>query len=256
MDRPDILDPACRIVLTDFGAACRLERPGERLSSVVGTRKFSPPEFFDRNYGAKVDVWALGIVMYGLATGRFPFRNEMDVRNKAIFIPRTVYPLFADFIMRMLVKDESTRLDSDQAMNHQYLNPGRGAAQESATPAALARPEQGPAEEVLRVDTPRSRAEKALGCGKSLDASTASTAEPLSGSDSSPKERSPATPRSDRCSSPPRSCRRRSRPRPPSPAPRSGGRCGRAVGARRRRAAGPRPGPPRRPAACRAACSA
>ena len=55
-------------------------------SAKVGTKIFWSPEFFDRDYGQKVDVWAMGVIMYGLASGRFPFRDENDVRPAATFL--------------------------------------------------------------------------------------------------------------------------------------------------------------------------
>ncbi|CAK0911410.1 unnamed protein product [Prorocentrum cordatum] len=167
MDRPDILDPECRIVLTDFGSACRLERPGERLSTEVGTMKFSAPEIFDNNYSAKVDVWALGVVMYGLATGRFPFKNKAEVRFKRMSIPRAVHPPFADLIDRMLTKDEAARLDSDQAMRHPYMSADRGAWLEPSVQATLVRGDNtSGGENVEPVATPRSHAARALCRGK------------------------------------------------------------------------------------------
>lgn len=183
MDRPDILDPECRLVLTDFGAACRLERPGERLSAVVGSPRFSAPEILDKNYSAKVDVWALGVVMYGLATGCFPFKNEAGIRYKGISIPGTVHPPFADLIGRMLRKDEAARLDCGQAVRHPYLNPDRGAWLEPATPATPVGGEHACRGEDVPAGTPRSHAMRGPGCGRSADSSRASTAEPLCGAD-------------------------------------------------------------------------
>merc|ERR1719265_1415448 len=53
MDRRDLVDEDCKIIITDFGTAQRLA-PGKRLSKSVGTRIYWPPEFFDGSYGFKV----------------------------------------------------------------------------------------------------------------------------------------------------------------------------------------------------------
>merc|ERR1719387_1489491 len=79
MDRLDIVDPKCRIILTDFGTAVPLKEK-ERLREGVGTKIFWSPEFYDGNYAHKVDIWAMGVVVYGLLDGRFPFRDEADVK--------------------------------------------------------------------------------------------------------------------------------------------------------------------------------
>mmetsp|Transcript_14686 Transcript_14686/g.37679 ORF Transcript_14686/g.37679 Transcript_14686/m.37679 type:complete len:781 (-) Transcript_14686:351-2693(-) len=120
MDRKDMTDPKCRIVLTDFGTACTA-RPEERLSAGVGTKIFWAPEFFDRDYGAKVDVWAMGIIMYGLVSGRFPFRDENDIRTKEVKVPKRVHPVCEEFIKRMLDKVEKSRPSSDLVMTHQWV---------------------------------------------------------------------------------------------------------------------------------------
>jgi len=127
MDRKTMTDKQCQIVLTDFGTACTASKT-ERLSSGVGTKIFWPPEFFDRDYGQKVDVWAMGVIMYGLVSGRFPFRDENDVRNKEVRIPKRVHPTCEEFIRKMLDKVEKHRFDSQQVVDHAWVA-GKGAEQ-------------------------------------------------------------------------------------------------------------------------------
>mmetsp|Transcript_60102 Transcript_60102/g.127332 ORF Transcript_60102/g.127332 Transcript_60102/m.127332 type:complete len:789 (-) Transcript_60102:190-2556(-) len=124
MDRKDMTAPECKIVLTDFGTACTLN-PDERLSSGVGTKIFWAPEFFDRSYGFKVDVWAMGIIMYGLVSGRFPFRDENDVRTKEVKISKRVHPICEDYIRSMLQKVEKLRPTADEVMQHKWLSESR-----------------------------------------------------------------------------------------------------------------------------------
>jgi serine/threonine protein kinase len=119
MDRKDMTDPQCTIVLTDFGTACSVQ-PDERLSSFVGTTNFWAPEFFDKNYGPKVDVWAMGVVMYGLVRGCFPFRDETATRTKEVKLKR-VHPTCEEFIKKMLEKKEQQRYSSDAVMAHKWV---------------------------------------------------------------------------------------------------------------------------------------
>lgn len=120
MDRPDMTDLKCLIVLTDFGTACSATAT-DRLSAAVGTKLFWPPEFFDHDYGHKVDVWAMGVIMYGLVSGRFPFRDENDIRNKEVKVPKRVHPVCEEYIKKLLEKDERNRVDSTQAINHPWI---------------------------------------------------------------------------------------------------------------------------------------
>lgn len=120
MDRKDMTDPKCVVVLTDFGTACHAS-PVERLSAGVGTKIFWSPEFFDRDYGQKVDVWAMGVIMYGLVSGRFPFRDEADIRTKDVRIPKAVHPVCQDLIRKMLEKSEKARLTAEEVMDHAWI---------------------------------------------------------------------------------------------------------------------------------------
>ena len=48
--------------------------------TVIGTPYYMSPELCDaRRYGAKADVWALGVVLYECCTGRHPFTATSQV---------------------------------------------------------------------------------------------------------------------------------------------------------------------------------
>jgi hypothetical protein len=60
--------------LADFGVARGIDTDGSIAGSTVGTPHFISPEMIDgRRYGRKSDVWALGCLLYELATTRKPF---------------------------------------------------------------------------------------------------------------------------------------------------------------------------------------
>jgi serine/threonine protein kinase len=142
MDRRDITDPQCKVVLTDFGTACHVS-DGERLSAAVGTKIFWSPEFFDKSYSVKVDVWAMGVVMHGLVTGRFPFRDEADIRAKEVKIPKRVHPVCEEFTKKMLEKKEALRFSSDQVMAHAWVNDSSSSTKGAAANGAAAAEHEG-----------------------------------------------------------------------------------------------------------------
>lgn len=58
-----------------------------RTKSFVGSRRYMSPEHlsggpgFTEGYGAPADIWALGVTLYKLLTGKYPFGNNFGPRN-------------------------------------------------------------------------------------------------------------------------------------------------------------------------------
>eukprot|EP00930_Biecheleria_cincta_P040019 TRINITY_DN27455_c0_g1_i1.p1 TRINITY_DN27455_c0_g1~~TRINITY_DN27455_c0_g1_i1.p1 ORF type:complete len:827 (+),score=155.58 TRINITY_DN27455_c0_g1_i1:47-2527(+) len=120
MDKPQIEDPACRIYLSDFGSVVPC-KPTERLRDPVGTKLYWSPEFYALNYSLKVDVWATGVVMYGLTSGRFPFKNKQDVNSKPIKLPAKFPEAGRELITAMLEKKEDERASAASALQMPYM---------------------------------------------------------------------------------------------------------------------------------------
>mmetsp|Transcript_73089 Transcript_73089/g.127849 ORF Transcript_73089/g.127849 Transcript_73089/m.127849 type:complete len:777 (-) Transcript_73089:48-2378(-) len=129
MSMKNITDPKCTVALADFGTAMHV-KAGERLSAEVGTRIFWSPEFCQKNYGLKVDIWAMGVIMYGLLDGRFPFKDENDIKKKDPKFPKRVHADCEDYIRGMLAKDETKRLSAEDVMAHKWLTATGGKGRE------------------------------------------------------------------------------------------------------------------------------
>jgi len=121
MDRIEIEDPNCRLVLSDFETARSL-KPGERLKDSCGTNTYWAPEFYDLDYGLGVDVWALGVIIYGLVFKQFPFQNEEDCKTKPIKCPTGTGNDGRAFIKGFLTRDEGKRLTALEALSHSFLS--------------------------------------------------------------------------------------------------------------------------------------
>eukprot|EP01134_Creolimax_fragrantissima_P006357 CFRG6357T1 len=83
--KPDniLLDNRGNVKITDFGAAVWLTSEAEMRSEVCGTIYYVAPELVPGPYLPRpLDVWALGVVLFNMTTGMFPFiPNTNDVAS-------------------------------------------------------------------------------------------------------------------------------------------------------------------------------
>ena len=84
-----------QIKLIDFGFATKCKK-GEKLSTHCGTPHYMDPDLAKKEsyYGHAADVWALGVILFMLLTGRLPFfaEFEQDLYRK-IIAGKYSYPL-------------------------------------------------------------------------------------------------------------------------------------------------------------------
>jgi DNA-binding response OmpR family regulator len=69
--------PNGAITLLDFGAAKELKEK-EMSATVTGSRPYMAPEQIMGKSQRRSDVWAIGVVMYVLYTGMYPFYHEVE----------------------------------------------------------------------------------------------------------------------------------------------------------------------------------
>ncbi|CAK9113023.1 unnamed protein product [Durusdinium trenchii] len=125
-DRASLTDPECRLVLGDFGSACQITEQTTRLAEQVGTMVYWAPEMYDKDYGLKVDVWALGVCLHCVASNAFPFVDEQEVRTKSIGLSN-INRACRGLISSMLEKVEEIRINMEDVVWHPWLT------QETAT---------------------------------------------------------------------------------------------------------------------------
>jgi len=76
-----------------------------------------------------VDLWATGVIVYGMVTCRMPFKTEQDTRQKAIKISSRLTKDGETFLRGVLERDESKRLTAAGCMQHKFLSSIKSAAQ-------------------------------------------------------------------------------------------------------------------------------
>uniref|UniRef100_A0A672RPP9 Ribosomal protein S6 kinase related b n=2 Tax=Sinocyclocheilus grahami TaxID=75366 RepID=A0A672RPP9_SINGR len=103
--------------LADFGLSRRLERGG-RAFTICGTIQYMAPEVLSGGpYNHAADWWSLGILLFALATGKFPVYPETDhcsmlrrVRSFLYEMPKNFSPPFALLLTELLCKTPARRL--------------------------------------------------------------------------------------------------------------------------------------------------
>lgn len=74
------------VKIADFGLARGFTDPGTRMSTLVITRNYRPPELFygARHYGGAVDMWSIGVVIAELVIRSFlfpAFQSDIEMIN-------------------------------------------------------------------------------------------------------------------------------------------------------------------------------
>ena len=119
--------------LLDFGLSSRIKK-NEKLNNTVGTRYFIAPETIRGEYDEKCDVWSIGVILYYILSGKFPFTGNsknMEIfekiqkveplYNKNIF--NGISPNAIDFIKKCLIKNPNERFNAKECLSHPWLEP-------------------------------------------------------------------------------------------------------------------------------------
>ena len=115
--------------LTDFGLCAIQTKDDQYFYDEVGTARYTAPELLERDgYNESVDVWGIGIIMFMLLTGKYPFDGSKRksifrrIRNKHIDYSR--YDLSKDeihLLKRLLCKNPRYRIQLDDIPKHQWF---------------------------------------------------------------------------------------------------------------------------------------
>ena len=76
------------IKIADFGFSCYFDPKGKgaKLQTKLGSPLFMAPELIDRKkYDERVDIWAIGVILYYMLCGKYPFiGDDEDEFNDSI----------------------------------------------------------------------------------------------------------------------------------------------------------------------------
>eukprot|EP00291_Cryptomonas_curvata_P029838 CAMPEP_0172208048 /NCGR_PEP_ID=MMETSP1050-20130122/34223_1 /TAXON_ID=233186 /ORGANISM="Cryptomonas curvata, Strain CCAP979/52" /LENGTH=758 /DNA_ID=CAMNT_0012887531 /DNA_START=382 /DNA_END=2658 /DNA_ORIENTATION=- len=113
-----LVDSQGHLVITDFGCSKMSDENGSvRTASWAGTELYMAPEQLQKaEYGAEVDWWALGALVWEMCTGANPFyhsnRKVMhnNILKKKLVLPSWLHASVHSFLKALLSRDPAKRL--------------------------------------------------------------------------------------------------------------------------------------------------
>eukprot|EP01104_Vermistella_antarctica_P005896 TRINITY_DN16642_c0_g2_i1.p1 TRINITY_DN16642_c0_g2~~TRINITY_DN16642_c0_g2_i1.p1 ORF type:complete len:800 (+),score=282.95 TRINITY_DN16642_c0_g2_i1:290-2401(+) len=122
-------DIVCKIA--DFGLSRLMDKQGV-LETACGTPNYVAPEvLYATGYGPSVDLWAVGVILYILLSGFWPFDAENaaelydQIMGGRYSFPDSEWKYISkeakDMVRGLLTVDPKKRLDALQALQHPWL---------------------------------------------------------------------------------------------------------------------------------------
>mmetsp|Transcript_32893 Transcript_32893/g.71780 ORF Transcript_32893/g.71780 Transcript_32893/m.71780 type:complete len:335 (-) Transcript_32893:169-1173(-) len=121
-----------QVKLTDFGIAKDMDTTMAMAGTFVGTVTYMSPErCIGESYDLHSDVWSVGMVIFELATGKFPFTDistfpalfeHLCEKPEPRLDPGLFPPLLCDFVALCLTRDVSQRPNAPTLCAHDFVN--------------------------------------------------------------------------------------------------------------------------------------
>lgn len=116
--------PTGQVKLVDFEFTSKFSKcKWIKHRKSTGTLLYSSPEL-RRGwiYGPEVDAWSLGVSIYAMVTGRFPFNeSELEERTESLRLPQNLSPECRHLLAALLNSKASRRMRPAQLNSHPWI---------------------------------------------------------------------------------------------------------------------------------------
>ena len=119
-----------QLKLIDFGTS-RFIPDDKKLRKPIGTCYYMAPEVLTSEYGKKVDVWSLGVILFAMLSGNVPFPGKSDqeiftkIKNAPLTFSQPCWSSISDeakfLIRKMLEKRPENRFSIEDVYNDPWL---------------------------------------------------------------------------------------------------------------------------------------
>lgn len=118
-----------KIKLIDFGIAGLANNFNVDKIDVGSLRYMAPETFRNAKIGPSIDVWALGVILYGLTTGNLPFKGsscqeiKLQIMTANYQLPTNIEfsVEYRDLISRIFIIDPLKRIKVNDILSHAWM---------------------------------------------------------------------------------------------------------------------------------------